>query len=340
MGINLKKDFDVIKAKSKINENEVAKKLMTALSEKKTTPINILDLQIDKIEVKYLSYLYQRIDYNYSVTANIGYNRDVHQYVSEIRRDSNGNERIVQVKKYSHTETDWKGYSNSSSFNFEDFVAMNNDKDNSIIKSINDLALSKLKINELEHDKNTKLSFVNDINDIGIVRFNILNRSKDELESHIKKSTPGDKYRNLEWHSQLANEECTFVIIPVFFIEYSYEGKIYTAHICDTLNYENYNNFPEDQILKETRDKIANKWLIPFLGVLVFNLVIWFLYSDDPYFSSIEWWMYGISATFVIVKIVKSQMISGKEFKPVMDEKDIRLNEKLATMTKGSVKIQ
>lgn len=332
MAIKLEKDFYIVNVKSGIDDNAVAKKLLTNLSAMKTTPINISDLKIEKIEKKYLSYMYQDINYDYSLSANVGYNRDVYTYQDVVRKDSKGNPYIENVKKYSHTETDWKRHSNSGKWDYNDVISMNADSENVIVKEIDRRSKNKISLDflkTLEHDANADLSFFSDLLDIDKVRNSILSESEDRFSKFIDKSIPGDKYEDLDCTYKLVGEEALFISFPLYCIEYTFDNKTYHAYICDILDYSNYSDFPQDIQLEETSRMISNRAFVPFILTAILNFIIWFFLSDDPYYPEIEWWIYGLSISYVLVKFIKLGVMNQSEFQPIRDEKKIRLDEKL-----------
>ena len=309
--------------------NESIVRLLTDLSINKLTPIDIAEVEVTNIELKHLSYLSKTVTYEYSYRIMLGQERKIYRNEIEYRRNAvHGDYEPYNKSVYSHSVTDWSPYSKSGEFTFEKTIPLNSEIVDNIVDKMYQQVVSKIKFDGLTQNPSIILNPISDFidTDIGIRKLdNFLDK---QVENAIQGTIPSsyDK-KDFYGEKQIIESNVILYSLPVYCIEYVYENKEYIAYFCDSIDYL-YSAVPVDEEIKEVYDDI-NKISLFSVFLVVMNITISYFFWNDKVFNDIMWWMYGFTGFIIIKNMFKKFSNDKKQFSPILEEKEKRLQFKL-----------
>jgi len=304
-------------------------KLLTDLSKEKLTPIDIAEIEVTSIELKHLSYLFKTSTYAYSYGVMLGEERKIYRNEIEYRRNAvHGDMEPHNKRVYSHSETDWTPYSKSGKFTFEKTIPLNSEISDNIIDRMYQQVVTKIEFDGLTQNPLVVLNPISDFidTDLGIEKLdNFLDK---EVEKAIQGSIPSsyDK-KDFYGEKQIIYSNVIFYSLPLYCIEYVYDNKKYMAYYCDSIDYL-YSIMPLDEEIKEVFTDI-NKISLSTVFLVIMNIFVSYFFWNDNVFKELMWWMYGFTGFIIIKNMFKKIGNDEKQFNPILEEKEKRLQFKL-----------
>lgn len=309
--------------------NESIVRLLTDLSINKLTPIDIAEVEVTNIELKHLSYLSKTVTYEYSYRIMLGQERKIYRNEIEYRRNAvHGDYEPYNKSVYSHSVTDWSPYSKSGEFTFEKTIPLNSEIVDNIVDKMYQQVVSKIKFDGLTQNPSITLNPISDFIDINLGIEELDNFLDNRVEKAIQNSIPSS-YAKKDFYGekQIIYSNDILYSLPLYCIEYVYDNKKYMAYYCDSIDYL-YSVMPVDEEIKEVYDDI-NKISLFSVFLVVMNITISYFFWNDKVFNDIMWWMYGFTGFIIIKNMFKKFSNDKKQFSPILEEKEKRLQFKL-----------
>jgi hypothetical protein len=316
-----------------LNENEIIRKTLTLLSKQEDTPVDISSIEIESIELRHLSFIRGWFQYSYQVSATAGRYRKVYKPVQKVRTDSNGNQKIVVEEEYSHTETDWENYYDSSSYADFDMASLSLEADKfeeKVAKKIIDRYKKTEELLALVNDSEANLNLYTEIKDVSDTFIELHTIVQERMFEKIKKGIVGDTYRDLNINHDLDDFEAVVVNFPINIVKYKFKDKEYTLKFCEAIDYNDMKEeYPIDKEIREMNSDITMSWVYTLLGAIGLVFFFWLFFSDDVYYTTFNWWLIGICSSYFIFKVFVASGVNTKENKLIKEEKERRLQKKL-----------
>lgn len=309
--------------------NESIVRLLTDLSINKLTPIDIAEVEVTNIELKHLSYLSKTVTYEYSYRIMLGQERKIYRNEIEYRRNAvHGDYEPYNKSVYSHSVTDWSPYSKSGEFTFEKTIPLNSEIVDNIVDKMYQQVVSKIKFDGLTQNPSITLNPISDFIDTNLGIEELDNFLDNRVEKAIQNSIPSS-YAKKDFYGekQIIYSNDILYSLPLYCIEYVYDNKKYMAYYCDSIDYL-YSVMPVDEEIKEVYDDI-NKISLFSVFLVVMNITISYFFWNDKVFNDIMWWMYGFTGFIIIKNMFKKFSNDKKQFSPILEEKEKRLQFKL-----------
>lgn len=307
---------------TKINKEkgkkEFFRKVLIDLTERKETPIDVLDSQFGEVSEREREYLLVsgEVDLNYSCT--VGYDRQeeyyeqVRDYEKE-RRYNNGVKYYKNVKK-TRTVTDWSPFSGSRTSS-ETTIVGNGEEDFRDSYQISTCV------------KTSKEESFQD----GVECFEICESSLENASEHCKTlcfvgaTIPGDRKKDVDYSGTVDVKSVKGVIIPEYSLEYKYNEVDYTYEnfACGDTEAEFYSPNDSGDVVAKVKKK-TKPFIFVGIGVLVGGFII-----NCLGYLGLAFLIYFLGAGVFIAKYIVAKKMQNKEFNSRQEVKIEKLKKAL-----------